>query len=308
MTVPARSSGFPDILSAEFAKIFDDRYKQLPDRVGEFYSIVGAEDTPRKDSYRTSEVGTFGDLSEFTGTVTYDDVSEGYDTTITPKEYSSGFQLERKLHDDGMYGVMNAKPKQLALAVQRTRQKHAAQPFNNAFSVDTTWRTGGDAVALCSDSHTTRSGASTAAGFDNLITAALSSVSVVAARLQMRGFRGDRAERISVMPSHILVPPDLEDIAWEIVHSMGKLDTANNNANFNKGRYQVKDWEYLSDTNNWFMYDAELLKDSFTWFERLAAEFAQVEDFDSITGKWRVYGRWGNGHGDWRSILGAQVS
>ena len=62
----------------------------------------------------------------------------------------------------------------MATALQRTRQRHAAQLFVNAFAVDGTWNNYTEGVALCSNSHTTRSGASTTAGFDNLVTTALS--------------------------------------------------------------------------------------------------------------------------------------
>ena len=40
----------------------------------------------------------------------------------------------------------------------------------------------------------------------------------------------------------------------------------------------------------------------------LPAEFAMVEDFDTLVGKWRLYSRYGHGHNDWRWVLGAQVS
>src|SRR3990167_874076 len=308
MPVPARSTSFPDILDPRFAKVFNNRYKELDDEIRSFYTVVDGASAPTKDTYRTSQLGTFGDMSEFTGSITYDDVSEGYDGTITPKEYSSGFQIERKLFDDALYGIMDAKPKGLATAYARTRQRHAAAVFNNMFSVDTTWNNFTENVALCSNSHTTRSGASTADGFDNLTTAALSAVSVSAARLQLVNFRGDRAERIGVMPSMLLYPPDLYQTAWEIVKSMGWPENANNAANVHEGAYTLKEWKYLIDTNNWAMIDATLMKDSLTWVERVGSEFGMIEDFDTLIGKWRLYCRYGHGHNDWRWILGSQVA
>lgn len=304
----AISTNFPDVLDPRFAKYFNDRFKQLPDMVPRLYRVVDGADAPTKDTYRTSSVGTFGDLPEFTGTVTYDDVFEGYDGTITPKEYASGFQIERKLFDDGLYGVMDAKPRGMATAYARTRQKHAAQPFNNAFSVDTTWNNYTENVALCSNSHTTRSGASTASGFDNLITSALSTVALAAARNQMKLFRGERAERISINPSLLLHPVDLNQTVHEVLQSQGVPELATNAANVNYQRFGSQEWEYLTDTNNYFLIDEVLMKDALYWLERIAQEFAMVEDFDTLVGKWRVYCRYGNGHNDYRWILGAQVS
>ena len=232
MAVPAVSTSFADLLDPRFKKVFNDRYKQLPDRLSDFYDMVSGADAPTKDTYRMSQVGTFGDVGEFTGTITYDDVNQGYDSTLTHKEYATGFQIERKLFDDELYGIMDGKPRGLATALQRTRQKHGASIFNNAFSIDNTWLNHTEGVALCSDSHTTTaSGVSTSAGFDNRITAALSAVSVAAARIQMRGFRGDRGERISVMPDKLIYPINLYQTAYEIIESEGQPDTANNNKN-----------------------------------------------------------------------------
>ncbi len=306
MPTPSISTNFGDLLDPRFQKVFNDRYDQLPDMLGQFFTMVG--DSPTKADYRTTQMGTLGDVPEFTGTIPYDDSAQGYDGTITPKEYASGYQIERKLYDDDQYGVMDAKPKTLATAYQRTRQKHGAQLFNNAFSNDTTWNSYTENVALCSDSHTTTSGASTGQGFDNLVTTALTAVGLASARVQMINFRGDRAERISVVPGKILIPPDLYEIAFEITESAGKVDTANNNANVHKGRYDVVEWIYLTDTNNWFLIDDTMMKDSLFWFDRVQKEFAMVEDFDTLVAKWRLYARYGHGHNDWRWVLGAQVS
>ena len=309
MPVPAVSTAFPDVLDSRFAKMYNDRYKQLPDKIDKFYDKVSGASAPTKDTYRTSQIGTFGDIPEFSGTVTYDDVNQGYDVIITPKEYASGFQIERKLYDDDNYGIMDAKPKGLATSYQRTRQKHAATAFNGAFSVDTTWLNNTENVALCSNSHTTTaSGVSTATGFDNLSTAAMSATAVTAMRILMVNFRGDRAERISVMPSMLLYPPDLYDRAFEIVKSMGIPDSANNNANVHEGAYELVEWNYMTDVNNWFMIDSTMLKDALKCVDRVGYEFAMVEDFDTLIGKWRVYCRYGLGHNDWRWILGAQVA
>ena len=309
MPVPSRSANFADLLDARFAKVFDNQYRQLPDKLPDLYDIVDGASAPTRDVYRQSSVGSFGDIPEFTGTVVYDDVNQGYDSSITPKEYASGFQVERKLWDDDLSGIMDAKPQGLALAYQRTRQKHGASVFNNMTSVDTTWNNNTENVALCSDSHTTTAaGVSTTAGFDNLVTSALSAVAMAAARIQMVGFRGDRGERIGVMPNALLHPPDLYHLAFEIVESAGQPDSANNNANVHEGKYKLIEWNYLTDTNNWMLLDTVMMKQMLKWVERVSKEFAMVEDFDSLLGKWRLYARYGLGHRDWRWLLGASVS
>lgn len=304
MPNPMMSGSFADLLDKRVTAIFNKRLEQLPDRASEFYGMETSQDSFEK----WSEIGAIGDFSEFTGTVTYQSQSQGYDTIVTHKEWANGFQIERKLYDDDRHGIWEGRPSQLADAYNRTKQLHAARLFNNAFSVDTLFYVNSEAVALCSDNHTTTSGASVASGFDNLTTASLSAVSVGALRTQMRGFRGDIAERISVMPNKIVVPIDLQDRAIEIVQSMKQPDTANNNKNPQDGRYSLVDWEYLTDTNNWFMLDDRKMKDWAKWFNRVPLEFGQAEEFDTFVAKWRAYCRYATGIFNWRFIAGSQVS
>ena len=304
MASPMNIGQFGDLLDKRVTKLFYGRFKELKDRVSDFYSMETSS-----DSYeRWSDVGAIGDFSEFSGTVVYQSMNQGYDVTATHKEFVNGFQITRDLYDDDRHGIWERKPTALADAYMRTRQKHAARLFTNAFGVDTYFYSHTEGVALCSNSHTTTSGASTASGFDNLVTSSLTAVAVEAARIQMRGFRGDQAERISVMPNKLVIPPDLYGRAFEIVQSSGKPDTANNDANVHKGAYEVVDWEYLSDVNDWFMLDSNLAKEWVVWFDRIKLEFGMAEELDTLVAKWRAYCRYSNLWKDWRWILGAQVS
>ncbi|MCK5610489.1 Mu-like prophage major head subunit gpT family protein [Candidatus Pacearchaeota archaeon] len=306
MDIPAISGNFGDLLDPRFQKIFFDKYNQLPDMLPSLFTFPGSNG---RDTMTWSEVGAFGDWSEFSGQISYDSPAQGYDTTSTPLEFVSGFQVARKLHDDDQFGIMDRRPSGLATAGVRTRQKHGARILNNAFSVDTFFYSQSEGVALCSNSHgTNASGVSTATGFDNLVTSSLSATAVTAARTQMVGFRGDRGERISVIPDELWISNDNYDVAYELVASMGKPDVANNNRNVHEGAYTIREWNYLTDTNNWFMGDSNLRADMLMWVERIGVEFAFVEDFDTLIAKWRGYTRYSNAWLDWRWALGAQVS
>lgn len=301
----ATSANFGDLLDPTFQKIFHDQYDELPDMISALYTVEGHNG---RDNQKWGQVGTISDFEEFQGNVNYSDQNEGYDTIATFKEFTNGIQVERKLFDDDQYSIMNQKPRALATSAQRTRQRHAAQLLNNAFSVDNTFAVNSEGVALCSDSHTTTSGASTASGFDNKGTSALSATAVAAARIAMVGFRGDQAERISIMPDEIWIPNALYEQAHEIVTSLGKLDVATNNTNVHKDQYKIVEWNYLTDDNNWFMADSGMRKQSTHWVDRISLEFAMAEDFDTMIAKWRAYMRYSSAYSDWRWIFGSQVS
>ncbi len=305
MANPHVSSSFGDLLDPRFQKIFYETYPQLDSMIGQFYNVVP---TNGRSDMRFSQVGTLPDWTQFSGTVGYADSTQGYDTVLTPLEFASGIQIERALFDDDQYSIMDQRPRALATSAARTREKHAARLFNNAFSVDTFFYVNSEGVALCSNSHTTTSGASTSSGFDNYGTAALSATAVSAARIAMRNFRGDQAERINVVPDEIVIPPDLYEEAFEIVESMGKVDTDVNNRNVHQGVYSVKEWNYLTDANNWFLSDSRMRKQSVFWTDRVAIEFAMAEDLDTIIAKWRGYMRYAAGHSEWRWVHGFEVS
>lgn len=305
MAVIHVSTNWGDLLDIRFQRIFHDQYPQLPDMVPTLFTIL--PDNGRPDM-RWSSAGAYGSWPEFTGTVTYQGASQGYDTIATHLQFASGVQVERALFDDDQYQIMDQRPRGLATALNRTRQEHGARIWNNAFSVDTKFYNNSEAVALCSNSHTTNSTASTATGFDNLVTSALSATAVSAARIQMVNFRDDAANRIQITPDELWIPPDLFEEAFEIVNSMGKLDTANNNRNVWEGALNIHEWNYMTDTNNWFMCDSQLRKDALFWVDRVEAEFAFAEDLDTLIAKWRGYTRFTMAEIDWRWVIGAQVS
>ena len=305
---PMISTSFNDVreLTARFTRIFHEEYDQLPDRKNDFFFSMSSTRT----NERFSSVGSYGSIPLFTGSVSYADIAQGYDVTLTPLEFAAGMQIERALMDDDQHSVIDSRPKELATAANRQMQTEEARVFNNAFSIDTRYNSHSEAVALCSNSHTTTSGASTASGFDNLITGSLNLTNIATMRIQMRGYRGDQAERITVLPNLIVYPPDLYVEGFEYIKSPDRPDTANRAKNVHYGEYEIADWEYLTDTNNWFMIDKRMMKaaNGNIWIDRVKPEFAFVEAFDEIIGKWRVYFRVGHGHFDWRWMGGSSVT
>lgn len=308
MAVPMISTGFGDLVDRRITKIFYDEYDQLPDVVPILFGMDNSS-----DQYETvSAVGALQDFSQFTGQVEYQDQNQGYDVTATHIEFASGIQIERALYDDDRHGIWESRPVDLAQAANRTRQKHAARIFVNASSVDTFFYRNSENVALVSDSHTTTSGASTAAGFDNMATTAFSAAALLAAVIQAKGFRDDQANRISVNMDELWIPVDLYGSAFEVIESFGKTAGANNERNVHYGGYKIMPseggWNYMSDATDWFLCDSKGRKKNLTWFDRVPLEFAQAEDIDTLVAKWRAYMRYSYMHRDWRWIMGSIVS
>ncbi len=305
---PNLASANPDLMTPDFFKIFDDALKAEPSMIDTLYSKqpVG----PRKDQWQIGNYGTMTDWDFFddVGSVQYTDIDQGYDVILTHKDLVTGFSVQRKLIDDELHSVFNGKPKAMGLSYARTKESHGARLFEKAFVTNTLFMTHSEGVALCSNSHTTTTGASTSSGFDNLTTDALSATSVASARIQMRKFKGTQAETVNITPNELWIPVDLEEKAFEITKSSGKVDGDLNNANFHQGTYNVRSWLYMTDTNNWFMCDSGMRNQNVFWIDRVGVEFKMVEEFDTFIHKWRGYSRYSMGYNDHRWCLGAQVS
>lgn len=293
------SEGFGYLLDPGLRKIFMDEYG-LPE--GQRENLFGQEKSNKAVEYDLGIGGT-GDLQEFDGTIAYDDFKQQYRTSYSHKEWVKGMKIERKLVDDDLYSIINKRPQSLALVAKRTQEKHGSSLFNSAFG--TSVFSGGDGLALCSTAHT-YVGTTTTVG--NSGTTALSATAVEATRLLMRGFTDETDNLLVARGDTLLVPPALEETAWEIVNASGKMDTADNNPNFNKGKYKIIVWDYLSDSNNWFMIDSKMSKMYLKWFNRIPTEFNKDKDFDTYISKWSVYTRYSYGFSDWPWIYGHNVA
>ena len=293
------SEGFSFLLDPGLRKVFFDEYNLPESQVDKLY---GMEKSGKAVEFDLG-VGGLGDLEEFTGTIPYDDFRQQFRTSYTHKEYVKGVKVERKLVDDDLYNVINNRPRTLAMVAKRTREKHGASVFNHAFN--TSVFTGGDTFALCANAHTFNGTSTTQ---DNLLTTALSATSVATARLNMRAFLDETDNIVNAMGDTLVVPPELEETAFEIVKTNQQVDSANNNANFHMGRYKVIVWDYLNDSDNWFLVDSRFAKTFLKWFDRIPIEFNKDKDFDTYIAKWSAYNRYSFGFSDWRWVIGNQVS
>jgi len=273
MANPLASSQFRRLLKKDLDDVSEGirGVEAIKSKIPELFTMVKT-DKPVTEYYN---VGTLGDIPQFNGKLTYLDIAPGFHVKIEPAEYAGGLMWERKFTDDNQYKVLRDGRGKLMSSLMRTKEKMGASPFINAFSTAYDFHTSEEGVSLCSSSHLTKSGTSTTYGFDNSGTLSLSRTSVAATRILMKMFRNDRSELFEAGDDYALVVPlSLEEKAHEIVASKSNPDDANDRANFHKGRYKVIPWVRLedNDTNNWFMVNMSLIKDSLIWIDRIAAE------------------------------------
>jgi len=252
-------------------------------------------------------IGGMGDWTEYDGRIEYDSTAPGFPTDYVHVEYTKGIAIERKLVDDDQYNIINSRVRMLALTAQRTREKHGAAVFTNAFS---SANLGGDGKALVATDHPLKPGAATPS-HSNKGTSALTYDSIIATRALMRKFVDDTNNLVPINPTVLLVPPGLEETAYYATQAMNKAESPSGGfPNYVRSKgFQVVVWDYLEDTNDWFMIDPSLAGIYLNWFDRVPLEFAVDPTGDyHLMARYRGYMRYTYGWSDWRWIFGHQVA
>lgn len=313
MTTPATLAQFARLADKRLRKVFESKFKEIPTMKESLYNIIST-DGAFEEFY---EIGSLPDIPEFNGKLSQLSIAPGYYNKIEPKEYGAVIEFERKLLDDKKYAVMDNRVGMLGESAIRVMEKIAARPFQNAFSSAFDYQTSEEGVALCSGSHTTKSGTSTTTGFSNAGTTALSKTAIAATRVLGRRFRNDISERIDMNMDTLIVPDSLYDAACEATgydprsgaSSALDPDNLNNRVNVARG---IKVIPYMrlddTDTNNWFMVDSAKMKQHLLWLNRIKPEYNMNPDFKTLTISNSVYFRVANGFTAWQFLFGHNVS
>ena len=315
MAVMVRGN-FADLLDVRFREVNAERtlLKKNTDMVPVLWRQKDPTRPWRPDE-RLSETSGLPRAGQFTGSVDYAQRYQGYDVTGTYVEFAQGMQIERLLVEYDQFDQIDDMGRSLFDSMWHRRQFDAMRLYRNAFSVDTFFYNHTEGVALCSNSHTTTTGASTATGFDNLRTAALSATEVWNTQIAMQAFRDLQGLPTQTVMDTIICPKDLGEVAWEIINASGKVDTAQNNPNVHQGAYTLilfPDNVNFTDANDWFSVDSQLKEMAAMWMDQVwpggQPEFGQAEEFDTYNAKFRAYMRYMYLVRKWQWINGNQVS
>jgi hypothetical protein len=290
------AENFGDLLDPRFRKIYETAERELQEK--SYIPVLANTDTTGKNYEMMSGVGAGGDVGVFTGSLDYDTVEQLWDKTTYFPERAKGMKVQRKLADDDLSGIMNKRPRTMAIDTYRTREKMLASIYNNAFAGTTT----PDAIALCSASHPYSPSDATVQSNTN--TSGLNAVNIEAGRRLGAVIKNNRGELMEVDYDTILCNVSNEEKAYEVINSAGKVDTPNNNINFHKGRYDLIVWKRLSSSWAWFQIDKMLMKECLMWWTRVAPEYNYDRDFDNYVAKWSVYLRENPDVYDWQWIFG----
>lgn len=228
-------------------EVFRLEMQQHPSRREQLFKVVSTD----RDIWQSTEIH---DLDLFSivaegADYSYKRPKQGANKTLVVIKYGLGFSISEEAVDDGKFDLIADMTRKLARSGYETQQINAMNVFNNGFSTQVT----SDGLSLFNTAHTLPSGGT----FRNQLSTN-SDLSVTSLDTMLSDFEtqfvGDSGIIYRLMPKHLIVHPNSKRYAMELVHSMGKPDTADNNMNpFKEDGLVVVSDPHLTDVDGWFL-------------------------------------------------------
>ena len=236
--------------------------------------------------------------------VEYDNATEGFTARYAHETVALAFSLTEEAVEDNLYDRLGSRyTKALARSMANTKQIKAAAILNNAFSSS---YTGGDGVALVSNSHPLGGGGTSS----NRPTAYadLNETSLEDALINISTLVDDRSLTIALQGRKLIVPPALQFVADRLLQSPGRVGTSDNDINAIKNMGMVPEGyvvnNYLTDTDAWFLKTD--CPDGFKHFERSPMQTSLEGDFDTGNMRYKARERYSFGYSNWRAVFASQ--
>jgi len=236
--------------------------------------------------------------------VEYDNATEGFTARYAHETVALAFSLTEEAVEDNLYDRLGSRyTKALARSMANTKQIKAAAVLNNAFSSSFT---GGDGVALVSNSHPLGGGGT--ASNRPTAYADLNETSLEDALINVSTLVDDRNLTIALQGRKLIVPPALQFVADRLLQSPGRVGTSDNDINAIKNMGMVPEGyvvnNYLTDTDAWFLKTD--CPDGFKHFERSPMQTSLEGDFDTGNMRYKARERYSFGFSNWRAVFASQ--
>ena len=236
--------------------------------------------------------------------VEYDNATEGFTARYAHETVALAFSLTEEAVEDNLYDRLGSRyTKALARSMANTKQIKAAAVLNNAFSSS---YTGGDGVALVSDSHPLGGGGT--ASNRPTAYADLNETSLEDALVNVSTLVDDRSLTIALQGRKLIVPPQLQFVADRLLQTPGRVGTSDNDINAIRNMGMVPEGyvvnNYLTDTDAWFLKTD--CPDGFKHFERSPMQTSLEGDFDTGNMRYKARERYSFGYSNWRAVFASQ--
>jgi len=295
----AKRSNFQDQQLSDALPVLDalimEEYERYPDYIGAIFRIYSSNTWGEQT---TTVAGVKAAVEKPEGeAVTFDDPIEGFDKTYTHTTYAIATSFSEELIEDDRLNLVEDTYRSLGLAMYQTRQVQAFGVLNDGFG-----DTGPDGQNLFDTGHTMIDGGSVA----NRPSAdiALSVAGMRQMEIDLMKQVNHRNINIHVMPETVIVPPDVAQIAKELIGSPDRPDTANRAINTFFGQnYKLIVSPFLTSTTAWFAI-ASKTQHQLRFYDRVSPTTKTWEDEKTGDVNTRIRSRFSTGYSDFIGTWG----
>ncbi|MDO8588964.1 MAG: Mu-like prophage major head subunit gpT family protein [Armatimonadota bacterium] len=307
--MPLVKTDIPNLLEAGLKAVFFEEYDRAPSDWGRIATVVPS--TADTEDY--AWLGSAPAMREFKDErVPAGLLEQSY--SIKNRTWEASIAVERAALEDERYGQIKVRIQGLGREARRHQDELVFSLLKNGFG------------SACYDGQyffDTDHSEGESGTQSNKGTSALSATSLQSAISAMVKFKDDRGKPLGVIPDVLVVPPDLQWTAMELLNSAyypdlvsqtgGTGGTQKLATNVLKGRLDLVVSPYLTDGNDWFLLCTTGPVKPVVFQSRVPVEFSALEG-NSETGFMRdeyLYGvraRYNVGYGLWQMAYGSQGS
>lgn len=292
-------SDIPRLLTAGLKTAFFEQMAQAPALWDQVTTLVPSD----KDTEQYAWLGALPGVHEFVDERQIAEVGREYDYAIKNKTWESTLAVDRTALEDDLYGQIALRVKGMAQSARQHLDLIVFGLLEQGFT------------SPCYDGQPlfgthTQGAAQTNKGTEPLSGAALQDAITAMLRL-----RNDQGRPAGVMPNVLVVPPELQWTALELLNSVlipDPISSANQQLASNplKGLLTLLTVPYLTSPTQWYLLDTTRVVRALVLQMRKTFEFEALEG-NSENGFLRdqyLYGvraRYNAGFGDWRAAFGS---
>ncbi len=298
-------SDVPKLLEAGLKTVFFEAYDASVGDWEKISTVVPSE----QDTETYAWLGSVPKMREFKDERLPAGLLE-HNYAIKNKTWEASVAVERAAIEDDLYGQIKLRVQGLA----RESKRHIDELVFSLLAGGFTSNCHDGQYFFDTDHAEGDSGTQSNRGTD-----ALSSTSLETAITAMMKFKDDRGKVLGIVPDVLVVPPDLQWTALELLNSTyypelvaAGAGSQKLSANPLKGRLDLVVSPYLTDSNDWFLLASKWIVRPMIFQSRVPLDFAALEG-TSETGFMRdqyVYGvraRYNAGYGLWQTAFGSKV-
>lgn len=282
------------------ANIWHDAW---PPRELEYVRVFNIRDMP-KLTVKDAKLADFGPLQvqDEGAPLTYDDPLSSLTKEYTKVNKALGYKVTDDMIRAELYGELQRYERGLMKSALFDQENSAWDIINSGFG---TTNTGFDGLALFSTAHTRMDGGTNQSN-RHASDVALSLAGLHDAIVQFSKYKNERGHPIMLAPKLLIVPPDLQMTAFELLDSEKKPGSADNDVNvIRRFGIDVMVVHYLTSTTAWFIIGDEHDLNFLWWFR---PETGSEAEFDTDTIKRKVRQAHAQGFGEWLGTWGSNAS